>query len=78
MLTIQEISNAKADDKPRKLHDCDGLYLFVTPADGKLWRGEYRVSGREKSLSVGPYPKFGLVEVRERSQDARKFDDPKP
>ena len=76
MLTIQEIKNAKASDKPRKLYDRDGLYLFVTPTGGKLWRGKYRVQGREKTLSLGPYPKVGLAEAREKWQDARKLDDP--
>lgn len=76
MLTIQEIKNAKVGDKPRKLNDRDGLYLFVTPTGGKLWRGKYRVNGREKTLSLGPYPKVGLAEAREKWQDARKLDDP--
>ena len=52
MLTIQEIKKAKAGDKPRKLYDRDGLYLVVTPAGGKLWRGKYRVNGREKTLTT--------------------------
>jgi len=77
MLTIQEIKNAKTSDKPRKLYDRDGLYLFVTPTGGKLWRGKYRVNGREKTLSLGPYPKVGLAEAREKWQDARKLDDAK-
>ena len=64
MLTIQEIKKAKAGDKPRKLNDRDGLYLVVTPAGGKLWRGKYRVNGREKTLSLEPYPKIGLAEAR--------------
>ncbi|MEA3410213.1 MAG: Arm DNA-binding domain-containing protein [Pseudomonadota bacterium] len=53
MLSIQEVKNAKAGDKPRKFYDRDGLYLFVTPAGGKYWRGKYRVNGREKTLSLG-------------------------
>ena len=44
MLTIQEIKNAKPTDKQRKRFDRDGLYLVVTPAGGKLWRGKYRVN----------------------------------
>ncbi len=44
MLSIQEVKNAKAGDKPRKFYDRDGLYLFVTPAGGKYWRGKYRVN----------------------------------
>ncbi|MGB5744275.1 MAG: Arm DNA-binding domain-containing protein [Sedimenticolaceae bacterium] len=53
MLSIQEVKNAKAGDKARKFYDRDGLYLFVTPAGGKYWRGKYRVNGREKTLSLG-------------------------
>ena len=54
MLTIQAIKNAKPADKQRKLYDRDGLYLVVTPAGGKLWRGKYRVNGREKNPEPGP------------------------
>ena len=76
MLSIQEVKNAKASDKARKLYDRDGLYLFVTPAGGKYWRGKYRVNGREKTLSLGTYPKLSLAEARDMWQDARKLDDP--
>jgi len=76
MLTIQEIKNAKPVDKQHKLFDRDGLYLVVTPAGGKLWRGKYRVNGKEKTLSLGPYPKVGLAEARERWADACRLDDP--
>ena len=76
MLTIQVIKNAKGGDKLQKLYDRDGLYLAVTPTGGKLWRGKYRVNGKEKSLSLGPFPKLSLAEARERWADARKLDDP--
>ena len=76
MLTIQEIKKAKAGDKPRKLYDRDGLYLVVTPAGGKLWRGKYRVNGREKTLSPGSCPEIGLAEPRTRRSAARRLDVP--
>jgi integrase len=76
MLTIQQIKNAKPTDKQRKLFDRDGLYLVVTPAGGKLWRGKYRVNGKEKTLSLGPYPKVGLAEARASWSAARELDDP--
>jgi hypothetical protein len=76
MPTIQEIKNAKPTEKQRKLFDRDGLYLVVTPAGGKLWRGKDRIKGKEKTLSLGLYAKVGLAEARERWADARKFDDP--
>ena len=52
MLTIQEIKNAKVGDKPRKLYDRDGLYLFVTPTGGKLWRGKYRVTTSSEGVDA--------------------------
>lgn len=76
ILTIQEIRKAKAGDKPRRLYDRDGLYLVVTAAGGKLWRGKYRVNGREKALSLGPYPKIGLAEAQTRWSAARELDEP--
>ena len=45
VLSIQQIKNARAGEKPTKLYDRDGLYLVITPAGGKLWRGKYRVDG---------------------------------
>ena len=76
MLTIQQVKNAKSGPKPRKLYDRDGLYLVVTPSGGKLWRGKYRVNGREKTLSLGPFPKVGMAEARTKWFEARKLDDP--
>jgi len=76
MLTIQVIKNAKGGDKLRKLYDRDGLYLALTPTGGKLWRGKYRVNGKEKTLSLGPFPKLSLAEARKRWADARKLEDP--
>ena len=76
MLTIQQIKNAKPAGKLRKLFDRDGLYLAVTPAGGKLWRGKYRVNGKEKTLSLGPFPRVGLAEARAKWFEARKLEDP--
>lgn len=76
MLTIKQVKNAKPGPKPRKLYDRDGLYLVVTPAGGKLWRGRYRVNGREKTLSLGPFPRVGLAEARGNWFEARKLEDP--
>ncbi len=78
MLTIQELKNAKAGDKPRKLYDRDGLYHFLTPTGGKLWHGKCRANGREKTLSLGPYPNVGMAEAREKWQDAPSSTTPPP
>ena len=76
MLTIHQVKNARPANKPRKLYDRDGLYLVITPAGGKLWRGKYRVNGKEKTLSLGSFPKIGMAEARAKWFEARKLDDP--
>ena len=72
-LSDTTIKNAKPGDKPRKLSDEKGLYLFVTPAGGKLWRMQYRFAGKQKLLAFGAYPDIGLKEARERRDEARKM-----
>ena len=40
------------------------LYLFITPAGGATWRIKYRIEGKEKIYSVGPYPLVTLAAAR--------------
>jgi integrase len=48
----------------KKLADGGGLYLFITPAGGTTWRIKYRLDGKEKLFSVGPYPLVSLAAAR--------------
>lgn len=72
-LTNTAIVNAKPRAKPYKLADGEGLFLFVTPAGGKLWRMKYRFGGKEKLLSFGAYPIVSLADARRRKIDARRL-----
>ena len=72
-LTNVDIKNAKPRDKSYRLYDEKGLYLEVTPAGGKLWRLKYRFGGKEKRLSIGPYPEVGLKAAREARDSARSL-----
>ena len=51
-------------EKGKKLADGGGLHLFVTPAGGTTWRVKYRIVGKEKIYSVGPYPLVSLAGAR--------------
>lgn len=51
--------------------DSGGLFVFVTPAGGKLWRLRYRYNGKEKTLSLGSYPEVTLLDAR-RARDTAK------
>jgi hypothetical protein len=70
-LTVVAIRNAKPGDKPYKLADERGLYLFVTPKGTKSWRLKYRFGGKEKALTFGQFPEVSLSEARDRRDAAR-------
>ena len=71
MLTDAKARTAKPAEKPYRLTDAGGLFLWVTPAGGKIWRLRYEFQGKEKLLALGPYPAVGLAEAREKREDAK-------
>lgn len=70
-LSDREVKEADYRDKIYRLYDGGGLYLHVTPSGGKWWRFKYRFKRKEKSLSLGTYPKISLEDAR-RGRDAAK------
>ena len=64
-LTDTAVRAAKPANKPQKLFDDNGLFLFVTPGGTKSWRVKYRFQGREKLLTLGTYPLLSLKEARD-------------
>ncbi len=72
-LTAVAIKAAKGREKPYKLTDSDGLFLFVTPKGGRYWRMNYRHLGKQKTLAFGVYPDTGLADAREQRDAARKL-----
>lgn len=71
-LTDTALRAAKPTEKAQKLFDGNGLYLMITPTGTKSWRLKYRFQGKEKLISLGPYPTVSLKEARERATAARK------
>ena len=67
------IRKAKPREKPFKLADGGGLHLVVQPNGTKLWRLKYRYVGKEKLLSLGPYPETPLVAARRKRDEARQL-----
>jgi hypothetical protein len=72
-LTDMQIKRAKAEEKAYSLGDGGGLYLWVKPPGGKLWRWSYRFEGKEKLMSLGKYPDVPLGLALERHAEARKL-----
>jgi integrase len=73
MLTVTATNNAKPKDKPYKLADEKGLYLFIQSSGSKLWRFDYRFGGKRKTLALGSYPDVSLSDARDRRDAARKL-----
>jgi integrase len=72
MLTDAKCRNAESGGrKIRKLADRDGLYLWVYDNGRKYWRIRYWLGGKEKSLSLGVYPKVGLKDARKKMEVER-------
>ena len=74
-LTDIQIRNAKPKKKIYKLGDGTGLYLQISPSGGKYWRYNYRYINKNKTLSLGTYPKISLKEARKLFFEARQMLD---
>ena len=72
-LTDIFIRHVVANGKVQKHSDGGGLFLYVTPTGKKSWRLAYRFAGRQKLISLGPYPSVSLREAREKREDAKKL-----
>ncbi len=72
-LTDRRIKSLKPQETSHKVFDGRGLYILVKPSGSKLWKMKYRFEGREKTLSLGPYPETSLSEARELCLEARKL-----
>ncbi|EAA3660385.1 tyrosine-type recombinase/integrase [Salmonella enterica] len=72
MLTVKQIEAAKPKDKPYRLLDSSGLYLYIPTSGKKVWQLRFKLDGKEKILTVGKYPLVSLQEAREKAYQARK------
>lgn len=68
LLSDVQCRNAQCEgtSKIRKLSDGGGLYLWVYHDGRKYWRLRYWQAGKEKSLSLGVFPKVGLSDARKK------------
>ena len=72
LLSAAECKNATSNGaKIRKIHDGDGLYLWIYLDGRKYWRMRYWQAEKEKSLSIGVYPKVSLSDARKKRDEVR-------
>jgi integrase len=72
-LSDAKVKQAKAGKTARKMGDGGGLFLFVTPSGGKLWRWKYRYQGKPKLMALGQYPDVSLALARKRHVEGREL-----
>jgi integrase len=71
-LTDARIRTLKAEAKPRKYADFEGLFILVNPNGSRLWRLAYRFGGKQKLLALGSYPEVSLRDARKAKEQARE------
>lgn len=59
-----QLRQAKPKEKTYRLPDGLGLYLVVAPSGNKYWQHRYKLRGKGKTKSYGPYPAISLQEAR--------------
>lgn len=70
-LSAMAVKNAKPKDKAYKLSDGGGMFLLVDTKGGRYWRLAYRFGGKQKTLTLGPYPEVTLEAARKGRDKAR-------
>ena len=71
LLTNPDVRNAKPDEKPYRLKDGDGLFLYVPPSGVRAWQFRYKINGKHQTLTLGKASIMGLAEARRRAEEAR-------
>lgn len=70
-LTDEEIKSLKPKAKPYKISMGNSLHLNIQPNGSIYWRAKYRLGGKEKTLSIGTYPKISISEARKILDNAK-------
>lgn len=71
-LTVRAVETAKAKDKPYKLADGNGLYLFVAATGSKSWRANFTAGGKQQTRTYGRFPAMSLADARKAHQTAKE------
>ena len=66
-----KVRNLKAQEKPYKVSDFEGLFILIKTSGSKSWRFKYRLDGKEKLLVIGDYPAHSLAQARKARDSAK-------
>jgi integrase len=71
-LTDARVRGIKPTEKPQKVFDGGGMYLYVSPTGAKVWRLAYRVHGKAQTAVLGPYPLLSLADARLKRDEIKR------
>ena len=72
-LSAAWVKRARPKSKPYKLSDRDGLYLLIEPSGSRVWRMNYRLRGKQRTITFGRWPELLLGEARAKLLEARRL-----
>lgn len=72
-LTALEVRSFKGRERPYKISDSGGLYLFVQPSGQRYWRLAYRWDGKQQTMALGVFPDVSLADARAKRDSVRKI-----
>ena len=72
-LTDLKIQAIKPLDRPQKLVDGDGMYLYVSTSGTKSWRFDYTFGGKRSTLTIGQYPLVKLATARIKRSELKQM-----
>lgn len=72
-LTDLKIQATKPLERPQKLVDGDGLYLYVSTAGTKSWRFDYAFGGKRCTVTIGKYPLVKLAAARIKRSEFKQM-----
>lgn len=72
-LTDLKIQAVKPAERPQKLTDGDGMYLYVSPSGGKTWRIDYGFGGKRFTYTLGKYPQLTLAMARAKRLEVKRM-----
>ena len=74
LLTDTQIRNAKPKkDKPYRLRDGEGLFLYVPTTGVKAWQLRYKLDKRHQTYTLGRLDRLSLAEAREEAAQKLKM-----
>ncbi len=71
-LTDKMVRAMTAGPTTRRRWDGDGLFFEILPAGHRRWMFKFVLNGRERRMSLGPYPAVSLKEARIARDEVRR------